>query len=60
MKDDCEDVFHLRLQSHGCIFQGGMVPCVHADTCTNAYTYRDTDACMHGCTHEALAEVTEP
>ena len=26
MKDDCEDVFHLRLQSQGCIFLGGMVP----------------------------------
>ena len=49
MKDDCEDEFHLRLQSQGCIFQknpGGMVPCVHADTCTSAYTHRDTDACM--------------
>ena len=49
MKDDCEDKFHLRLQSQGCIFQnnpGGMVLCVHADTCTSAYTHRDTDAGM--------------
>ena len=34
----------------GCIFQknpGGMIPCVHADTCTKAYTHRHRR--MHGC-----------
>ena len=37
MKDDCEDVFHLRLQSQVCIFQkdsGGHGPLV--------YNYADT------------------
>ena len=32
MKDDCEYVFHLRLQSQGCIFQmnsGGDGPLVY-------------------------------
>ena len=49
VKDDCEDEFHLRSQSHAGMQKnpGGMVPCVHADTCTSAYTHRNTDAWMH-------------
>ena len=50
MKDDCEDEFHLRLHSQGCIFPknpGGMFPCVHADTAqVHTHMHRDSDARM--------------
>ena len=44
MKDDCDDEFHLRLQSQQCIFQknpGGMVP-VYMQTHAQVHTRTET------------------